>query len=77
MRITQTFEYEGYPGHISVETMELEEAGGRTIFRGISRFDTREDRDSMLESGMEVGANESFDNLDQFLAGNPVKGVAE
>ena len=62
-RIVQTFEYEGYPGHISVETMVLEDLGGRTRVNVTSVFDSVEDRDGMLQSGMEKGAAESYDRL--------------
>jgi hypothetical protein len=33
-----------------------------------STFDSREDRDGMVESGMESGARESYDRLDAVLA---------
>ena len=66
-RIVQTFEWEGLPGHISVETMELEDLGGRTRISITSVFDSLEDRDGMLQSGMEQGAGESYDRLEAYL----------
>jgi uncharacterized protein YndB with AHSA1/START domain len=66
-RITWTFEFEGMPGHVSVETFTLEEHDGKTTFRGISRYDTKEDRDGMLQSGMESGAAEAMEQLDEYL----------
>src|SRR5437763_14116628 len=63
-RIVQTFEFEGMPGHVSVETMRLEDLGGRTRIVVTSRFDSVEDRDGMLQSGMEKGAGESYDRLE-------------
>jgi uncharacterized protein YndB with AHSA1/START domain len=66
-RIVWTFEYEGMPGHISVETMTLTEHGGKTTLTAVSRFDSVEDRDGMLQSGMEVGANETWDRLAEYL----------
>ena len=48
-RIVWTFEYEGMPGHVSVDTLTLE------------------DRDGMLQSGMEEGAAETYDRLDEYL----------
>ena len=66
-RIVQTFEWEGLPGHISVETMELEDLGGRTRTTITSVFDSVEDRDGMLQSGMEQGAGESYDRLEAYL----------
>ena len=66
-RIVWTFEYEGMPGHISVDTLTLEEHEGKTTVRATSVLDTVEDRDGMLESGMESGAAESYDRLDEYL----------
>ena len=66
-RIVQTFEWEGLPGHISVETMRLEDLGGRTRITINSVFDSVEDRDGMLQSGMEKGAGESYDRLEAYL----------
>ncbi len=66
-RIVQTFEFEGMPGHISVETMNLEDLGGRTRITVTSRFASVEDRNGMLQSGMEQGAGESYDRLEAYL----------
>ena len=66
-RIVWTFEYEGMPGHVSVATLKLEERDGKTTVRATSVLDTIEDRDGMLESGMESGAAESYDRLDEYL----------
>jgi uncharacterized protein YndB with AHSA1/START domain len=66
-RIVWTFEFEGMPGNVSVETMTLEEHDGKTTFTSTSVFDTAEQRDGMLESGMEAGAAETMDRLDEYL----------
>lgn len=66
-RLVQTFEWEGLPGHISVETMTLEDLGSRTRITVRSLFDTVEDRDGMLENGMETGAAESYDRLERYV----------
>jgi uncharacterized protein YndB with AHSA1/START domain len=66
-RIVQTFEWEGLPGHISVETMTLDERDGKTTLTVNSLFASVEDRDGMLQSGMEKGAGESYDRLEQFV----------
>ncbi len=66
-RIVWTFEYEGVPGHISVQTLTLEEHDGKTTMTARSVFDSVEDRDGMLESGMESGAAETMDRLDEYL----------
>ncbi|MGH2451871.1 MAG: SRPBCC family protein [Candidatus Limnocylindria bacterium] len=67
-RIVQTFEWEGLPGHISVETMVLEERGAKTLITSTSVFDTKEDRDGMWDSGMESGARQTWDRLTELLS---------
>ena len=66
-KIVQTFEFEGMPGHISVETMRLEDLGGRTRVTVTSLFDAVEDRDGVIQSGMEQGAGEPYDRLERYL----------
>jgi uncharacterized protein YndB with AHSA1/START domain len=66
-RITWTFEWEGMPGHVSVQTVEFDEHDGVTTLTTTAVFDTKEDRDGMLQSGMEEGAAESMDRLDEYL----------
>jgi uncharacterized protein YndB with AHSA1/START domain len=68
-RIVQTFEWEGMPGHVSVETATFEDLGGRTKVTTTSLFHTPEERDGMLQSGMERGLNETYGRLDELLAG--------
>lgn len=66
-RIVWTFEYEGMPGHVSVDTLTLEEHDGKTTLTATSVFDNVEDRDGMLQSGMESGAAETWDRLAEYL----------
>ncbi len=66
-RIVWTFEYEGMPGHVSVDTLTLEEHDGKTTLTATSVFDSVEDRDGMLQSGMESGAAETWDRLAEYL----------
>ena len=66
-RITWTFEWEGLPGHIGLETMTFAEHDGQTTLTTTSHFNTREERDGMLANGMEGGANESADRLEELL----------
>jgi uncharacterized protein YndB with AHSA1/START domain len=71
-RLVQTFGWEGMPGHASVETAVFEEIdGGRTKITVTSVFETTEDRDGMLGSGMESGMNETYDRFDELLASQP------
>jgi uncharacterized protein YndB with AHSA1/START domain len=68
-RLSQTFEWDGMPGHVAVNTTTFEAlAGGRTRIVTTSLFHTTEDRDGMLHSGMEHGLNESYAALDRVLA---------
>jgi len=66
-RIVDTFEFEGMPGHVSLETCTLEEIGGRTKMTSRSVYQTVEDRDNMLKSGMEEGVFETMDRLAELL----------
>ncbi|MQA92296.1 MAG: polyketide cyclase [Gemmatimonas sp.] len=68
-RIVQTFEWDGMPGYVILETMDFEDLGGdRTKLVGTSLFYTTEERDGMLQSGMEQGLSESYAALDRLLA---------
>jgi uncharacterized protein YndB with AHSA1/START domain len=66
-RIVQTFEWEGMPGHVLVETATFEDLGEQTRVRTVSLFHTREERDGMLESGMEDGMSESHARFDELM----------
>jgi len=66
-RIGWTFEFEGMPGHVSVETLTLEERDGKTILTALAVYASKEDRDGMAASGMEAGARETWDRLAEYL----------
>lgn len=66
-RVVRTFEFEGMPGHIVVETATLEDLGGKTKLTVTSMFQSPEDRDGMLQSGAESGAKESYERLAELL----------
>ncbi len=66
--IVQTFEYEGFPGHVSLDTLTLEERDGKTIARTNTVFQSVEARDGMMESGMEYGVDDGYDRLDELIA---------
>jgi uncharacterized protein YndB with AHSA1/START domain len=68
-RIVQTFEWDGMPAYVIVETLELQDLGDRrTKVVTTSLFHTTEERDGMLQSGMEEGLNQSYEALDRLLA---------
>lgn len=68
-RITQTFEFDGWPGHVSLDMATFEDLGGRTRVATHSVYQSVEDRDGMVDSGMEGGLTEGFERLDELLAG--------
>lgn len=66
-RIVWTFEFEGAPGHVALETLTLEEVDGKTRYVSRSVHDSVEARDAMVGSGMEDGARETLDRLAEVL----------
>lgn len=66
--MVQTFEFEAAPGHVSLDSITLEERNGRTVLRGHSVFQSVADRDAMVESGMETGIDEGYQRLDELVA---------
>jgi uncharacterized protein YndB with AHSA1/START domain len=67
--IVQTFEFEGFPGVVSLESQKLEDLGnGRTRVIGHSVYPSLEARDGMAQSGMEKGVNDGYERLDELLA---------
>ena len=66
--ILQTWEYEGMPGHASLEKATFEERDGRTTLRQVAVYQSVADRDGMIASGMERGVNDSMDRLDELVA---------
>lgn len=74
--IVWTFEYEGMPGHISVQTLSLAEQDGKTTLTATVEFESIEERDGMIESGMEAGAAESMDRLEEYLEDLKVRGAS-
>ena len=67
-RIVYTFEFEGVPGHVLLETVTFEDQDGKTKLVDQLVFQSVEDRDGMLMSGMEEGAAETMDRFAELLA---------
>ena len=66
--MVQTFEFEGYPGHVSLDCMTLEELpDNRTKATIHSVFQSVSDRDGMIQNGMETGVREGYERLDGIL----------
>jgi uncharacterized protein YndB with AHSA1/START domain len=63
----QTFEFEGAPGHVSLDKVTFEERDGRTVVRTHSVFQSVEARDAMVQSGMAEGVNDGYDRLEALI----------
>jgi uncharacterized protein YndB with AHSA1/START domain len=66
-RLVQTFEFEGMPGHVLLEICTFEDIDGKTRLTEKSVYESVEDRDGMLKSGMEEGAKETMDRLAELV----------
>ena len=66
-RLVYTFEWEGMPGHISLETISLENQAGKTLLTDLLVFQSVADRDGMYQSEMKDGATESIERLSELL----------
>ena len=67
-RMVQTFEFEGAPGHVALDTLTLEERDGRTVVRIHSVHQSVEGRDAMVAGGMETGLDAGYRRLDELIA---------
>jgi uncharacterized protein YndB with AHSA1/START domain len=66
----QTFEFDGLgeQGHVSLQKMELvETSDGKTRLLATSTFMSVDDRDGMIQSGMETGMQQTYNKLDEIL----------
>jgi len=66
--IVQTFEFEGAPGHVCLQSATFTERDGSTLMRTVSAFQSVEDRDAMVASDMERGVRDSGERLAELLA---------
>ncbi|WP_022888555.1 SRPBCC family protein [Agromyces italicus] len=65
----QTFEFEGYPDVVALETLRFEDLGdGRTRLNIHSVYPDVASRDGMVASGMETGLTEGYARLDALVA---------
>jgi uncharacterized protein YndB with AHSA1/START domain len=63
--IVSTEVYEGAPDAQSVNTLTLTEHDGRTLMTVLVQHESRDNRDAVLEAGMESGMNAALDMLEQ------------
>lgn len=65
----RTFEWLGMPGHVSFESLRIEDlGGGRSRCHVVSVFLATEDRDGIRANGMDGGVTEGYERLDEVLA---------
>jgi len=65
----QTFEFEGYPDVVAIESATFEDlGGGRSRLKIHSVYPDVASRDGMVASGMETGLREGYARLDGLLA---------
>jgi uncharacterized protein YndB with AHSA1/START domain len=67
-RIVTTEGYEGMPGHEYLATVTLDEHDGQTTLQSHLLYQSAEDRDGHLQSGMEPGMRETYERLAELLA---------
>jgi uncharacterized protein YndB with AHSA1/START domain len=67
-RLVYTFEFEGTPGQVMLETITLEEQNGKTLMTDTCVYQSVEHRDQMIQAGMEGGTIDSWDRIDILLA---------
>jgi uncharacterized protein YndB with AHSA1/START domain len=65
----QTNEMEAFPGIPALEWMTLEERDGRTYLTAVSLAPSVEVRDMVVATGMETGARETYDRLEEAVEG--------
>lgn len=68
IRIVRTFVFEGWPDAEAVETLTLEEHGGKTTVLSHGDYGTVAIRDGHLKNGMEKGMTEGYERLDTLVA---------
>jgi uncharacterized protein YndB with AHSA1/START domain len=65
----QTFEFEGLPDVVSIESLTFTDLGdGRTRLVGHAVYPSLEARDGMVSSGMESGMSSGYDKLEALLS---------
>ena len=67
-RIVATFEFEGVPGHVLLQTVTFEPLGGKTRMVEQLVYQSVADRDGMVAAGMQRGSDDSMDRLAELLA---------
>jgi uncharacterized protein YndB with AHSA1/START domain len=66
-RMVHTEKFDDYPGECEVTTRFVEQ-GGKTTMIATCRYSSPEVRDAVIRSGMEDGAAESYDALNEIVS---------
>ena len=66
-KLVSTFEFEGMPGHVVVDSITFTEENGKTTLTARSAFTTAEEMEGFLATGAISGANETYDRLAELL----------
>ncbi len=70
--VIQTFEFEGFPDVVSIESLTFTDLGdGHCRLTGHAAYPSLEARDGMVASGMEGGMAQGYRRLDALVAPEP------
>jgi uncharacterized protein YndB with AHSA1/START domain len=64
-RLVYTETFEGMPEGEGLNIVTFDEENGRTILKNVAEYPSKEIRDTVINSGMEGGMQESMDHLEQ------------
>jgi uncharacterized protein YndB with AHSA1/START domain len=64
-RLVFTETFEGMPEGEGLNIVTFDEENGRTILKNVAEYPSKEIRDTVINSGMEGGMQESMDHLEQ------------
>ena len=64
-RLVYTETFEGMPEAEGLNIVTFDEEDGRTVLKNVAEYPSKEIRDTVINSGMEGGMQESMDHLEQ------------
>lgn len=64
---TFIYDIEPFADHEAIETITFTEQNGQTLISTSTVYDSKESCDAVMASGMEGGANETYDRLEEHL----------
>jgi uncharacterized protein YndB with AHSA1/START domain len=67
-RLVTTEVYEGMPDGEALDTTTFIDKAGRTLLTTVMQMANKQDRDAVINSGMEGGLQEAMDHLEQVAA---------